>query len=124
MRAARVPADARERGSATVLVLAIVAVAMILAMAAVGLARAAQARGTAQAVADLAAIAAADRAQQPVPGDPCALAAQVVARNGAQLIGCSIGAGGMAQVSTALTVSPLPGWTATATATARAGPVR
>lgn len=97
---------------------------MVLVIGAVALARAADARGTAQAAADLAAIAGAEQAQRPGGGNPCASAAEVAAVNGAVLTSCAVLAGGDVQVTTSVTVVPLAGWTATATAAARAGPVR
>lgn len=113
----------RERGAATVLLLAVVAAALILATAAVALARAADARGTAQAAADLAAIAAAQAAQRP-GGGPCAVAARVVGANGAALSACSVEAGGDVEVVVTVAVEPLTGWHTAAIAVARAGPVR
>lgn len=112
-----------ERGSATVLMLAVIVVALTLALAAAALARAAHARGTAQAAADLAAIAAATAAQRPVGGDPCAVAAHVAAQNGARLDRCAVLAGGDVELSTSVAVD-LGAFTATASAQARAGPVR
>jgi secretion/DNA translocation related TadE-like protein len=118
----RTAAD-HERGSATVLLLAVVVVALVLATGVVALARAAHARGTAQAAADLAAIAAAEAAQRPAGGDPCAVAAQVAAANGAATAGCTVEAGGFVSVITTVTVVPLMGWRTTATGGSRAGPV-
>lgn len=118
----RVPLSHRERGSATVMLLAVVAVALALALAAVALARVAHARGTAQAAADLAAIAAAEAAQRPLGGDPCAVAARVVAANGADLTGCTLEPGGFVTVSTAVVVAAPAGWQGTTSASARAGP--
>lgn len=122
-RGRRAAAVQPERGSATVLLLAVMAVALTIALCAVALARAAHARGHAQTAADLAAIAAADAAQQP-GGAPCLLAAAVARADGAQLTACAVQPGGYVEVSTAVAVSPLLGWSAVATAQARAGPVR
>ncbi|WP_420113897.1 Rv3654c family TadE-like protein [Pseudactinotalea sp.] len=122
-RASCASARDRERGAATVLLVAVVAVALILAVGAVALAHAAHARGTAQAAADLAAIAAAQAAQRP-GSDPCAVASRVVAANDARLQGCAFEADGHVQVTVVVAVEPVKGWRTTATAAARAGPVR
>lgn len=111
-----------DRGSATVLLLAVIAVALVVGVGAVALGRAADARGVAQAAADLAAIAAAQAAQD--AEDPCAVAATVAAANGAQLRSCAVLPGPDVLVGTAVLVSPLVGWTTIASAQARAGPVR
>jgi secretion/DNA translocation related TadE-like protein len=113
----------RERGAATVLLLAVVVVALVLATGAVALARAAHARGTAQAAADLAAIAAAEAAQRPVGGDPCGVAVEVATANGATTATCTLEPGGFVSVTTSVVVVPLAGWRTTATAGSRAGPV-
>ena len=120
------PTDVRtragERGSATVLLLAVISVAFVLAVGAVALARAADARGVAQAAADLAAIAAAQAAQD--GRDPCGVAASVALVNGAALQRCEVLPGPDVVVTASVLVNPIAGWTATASAQARAGPVR
>ncbi|WP_269471692.1 Rv3654c family TadE-like protein [Cellulomonas fimi] len=90
----------RERGSGTVAVLGVVAVALVLA-ATLGVVAGGQARHVeAQAAADLAALAAATAWRSGV-ADPCGTAARVVARNHARLVSCTLGTGGVARVSTA-----------------------
>lgn len=102
----------------------VVAVAVSLALALVALTRVAEARGIAQAAADLGALAAAESAQRPGAVDPCAVAAAVVRANGARTDRCVQDPGGEVLLQTSVPVTPLAGWHATATATARAGPVR
>jgi secretion/DNA translocation related TadE-like protein len=112
----RRPAASRERGSGTVLLLAVVGVLAVVT-AAIGLLAAAQgARGRAQTAADLAALAAAS-AWQEGWGDPCGIAAVAVRRNGARLTDCEALPGGVVRV--AVTVGSVAG---RATAHARAGP--
>ncbi|WP_210769241.1 Rv3654c family TadE-like protein [Occultella kanbiaonis] len=111
-----------ERGSATVLVLGIVAAALILAVLIGGLARVTSARGLAQGSADLAAIAGAEVAAGR-SGDACAAAGGVAQRHGVELDSCVVSAGGMVTVQVGVPVTPVPGWSARATAQARAGPV-
>lgn len=113
-----------ERGAATVLLVTVVAVALSLALALMALARVAEARGIAQAAADLGALAAAEAGQRPGGPDPCVMAAAVVRANGARIDRCLPGPGGEVVVQTSVGVTPLVGWDATASATARAGPVR
>jgi secretion/DNA translocation related TadE-like protein len=113
---ARRPAASRERGSGTVLLLAVVGVLAVVA-AAIGLLAAAQgARGRAQTAADLAALAAAS-AWRDGWGDPCGVAAVAVRRNGARLTDCEALPGGVVEV--AVSVGSPAG---AATAHARAGP--
>lgn len=114
----------RDRGSVTVLLLAVVAVALTFAVGLVALVRAADARGTAQTAADLAALSGADVAARPGGPDPCAVAATVVAWNGAVLSRCAELPGGFVEVAASVTARPLPGWSVVAAAHARAGPVR
>lgn len=116
-----------DRGSGTVLVVAVVAVVLVLAAGVGLLVRAQSARTGAQTAADLAALAAAssiaaprgvvlgDRQSQ--PGAVCGLAGEVARRNGGVLTGCEVGQDGVVQVS--VTRGSLAG---AATATARAGP--
>ena len=106
----------RERGSGTVLLLAIVG-ALVVVGGAIGLLAAAQgARGRAQSAADLAALAAAS-AWQDGWGDPCAVAAVAVRRNGARLVGCTAREGGVVAV-----VASVGSPAGAATAHAQAGP--
>ncbi|QOR71352.1 flp pilus-assembly TadE/G-like family protein [Ruania alkalisoli] len=114
--------DRRDRGSATVLVLAVVATGLVAMVLLGGLVHASLARGTAQAAADLAAIAAAREATRGAP-DPCRIAAEVAERNGADLASCIVGDGALVDVRVDVPAEPLPGWSRAATAEARAGPV-
>lgn len=120
----------RDRGAGTVLVLGLVAVALMVTVFAVALGRAAQARGTAQAGADMAAIAAAEAAQRAgrldVAGaqqSPCAVADQVARANGAQVTSCAVASGGFVEIATRVEVTLLAGWRGAAEATSRAGPL-
>lgn len=111
----RGPSRDRDRGSASVLVLALVAVTVALATLLGLLASAHAARGRAQAAADLAALAGAQRAL--TGGAACGLAREVAARNGAGLDRCHELPGAVVEV--AASVSGVWG---VATAAARAGP--
>jgi len=73
-----------------VLGLALIAVLLTLTLAVVGLSRAVHARGTAQVAADLGALAAAEALHDLSAAhlDPCTVAGQVVAANGAEVTGC------------------------------------
>ena len=105
-----------ERGSGTVLLLAVVGALAVVA-AAIGLLAAAQsARGRAQSAADLAALAAAS-AWQEGWGDPCGIAAIAVRRNGGRLADCDALPGGV--VAVVVSVRSPAG---AATAHAHAGP--
>lgn len=106
-----------DRGSGTVLLLAIVGVLGLVAVVLGLLAAAQNARGRAQSAADLAALAAAS-AWRDGWGDPCAVAAEAVRRNGGRLVACDALAGGVVTVVAAAR-SPA----GAATADARAGPV-
>lgn len=106
----------RDRGSGTVLVIAVLAVAVLLVGALGLLAGAQRARARAQSAADLGALAAADRALRGRP-DPCGTAGDVVERNGAVLAGCAVEPG--AVVAVTATVATAVG---EARADARAGP--
>lgn len=125
-----------ERGSATILVLGLVAVGTIL-IAGLGLLIGAQiSRGAAQSAADLAALAAAHAAQDGFVADrpvaagsvmassaPCAVASAVVERNRAQLEFCSVGPGGVVDVAAKRTARLGRMQVGQASASARAGPV-
>jgi secretion/DNA translocation related TadE-like protein len=114
-------AGGRDRGAGSVLGLALVAVLLMLTMAVVGVARAVHARGTAQAAADLGALAAAT-ALHDLTGsaaDPCAVAGRVVAVNGAELTACRT-RGGEVVISTRVALADGTGLAARASA--RAGP--
>ena len=105
-----------DRGSASALIVAVVAVAVTLAGWLGLLASAQAARGRAQAAADLAALAAA-RWVLDGRDDACGLAEQVVIRNGSRLAACADE--GIGVVSVRVTVSTILG---DAQAAARAGP--
>ncbi|MDR2723280.1 MAG: flp pilus-assembly TadE/G-like family protein [Cellulomonadaceae bacterium] len=112
-----------ERGSGTVLNLALGMVAVICMTALAALGAASRAQGLAQTAADLGALAAATAIQ--VGADPCAVAADVVQYNMAVLVACTVEAAGVVTVETARDVDLGMTWgTGTATARARAGPQR
>lgn len=106
-----------ERGSGTVLLLALVAVLLVVA-GLLGLLAAAQlARGRAQTAADLGALAGAAQLLAAGSGDPCAVAGQAVRRNGGTLAACSDDGQGVLTVRVVV-----PTATGAASAWARAGP--
>lgn len=111
-----------ERGAGTVLVLGIVAVILLLAVATAALGAAQNARGSAQAAADLGALAGATALRDGF--DPCGTAGAAVKRNGAEVASCEVlGAGTVRVVVTRKVAGPageLGG--AQARAAARAGP--
>jgi secretion/DNA translocation related TadE-like protein len=111
-----------DRGSASLWLLAVglVLVAAGLAGGAVGAARVGHHR--ARVAADLGALAGAARVLQG-PDAACARAAELAAANGGRLVDCAID-GLDLQIRVELTVTPLPHLTRTATAIARAGPIR
>lgn len=120
--------EGHERGSGTVLGLA-VAMVLLLGLAAVAvLSQAAAAAGRAATAADLAALAGADAARGLAVGDPCAAAADVTARHSVRLVRCErSGAAGL--IVDVWTAVPLPGLLplltgsgAEASGRARAGP--
>lgn len=118
------PARACERGAGTVLLLGVVALVAMLALAVGALGQAKRARGSAQAAADLGALAAATALQAGL--DPCSAALMTVRRNDAELAACRPRAGGVVQVSasraTASSAGVFGGVLGPASATARAGP--
>ena len=79
-----------ERGSGSVLALALVAMLAVLTLAAVGVGAAFAARQRVVAAADAGALAAADTALGIHPGVPCVEAARVVAAHGATLAACDV----------------------------------
>ncbi|GEL96824.1 Rv3654c family TadE-like protein [Cellulomonas terrae] len=106
-----------DRGSGTVLLLALVAVVLVVA-ALLGLLGSAQlGRGRAQTAADLGALAGASQVLAGQPGDPCPVAAEVVRRNGARLSSCTHEGAGVVTVRVVVR-----GAAGSATASARAGP--
>ena len=118
------PRRCAERGSGTVLVLAAIAVLVVLAMACVELGAAAAAAHRARAAADLSALAGATARQGGGGGGlPCALVADVAARNGAEVITCSLGVEESVTVRVSVDVpTHWPGVPDQAVASARAGP--
>lgn len=115
----------RERGAGTVVVLALAAVVVLLALAVGALGAAQRARGSAQAAADLGALAAATAWRQ--GADPCATAAEAVRRNGGKVVSCVLEDGGVVGVRASRTavgpeVGPWAGALGDAGAHARAGP--
>jgi secretion/DNA translocation related TadE-like protein len=78
-----------ERGSVSVVVAAAVGMALIVTMGAADVGRALIARSRAEAVADLAALAAAQELALPSGTDPAGTAADFATRNGARLVSCS-----------------------------------
>lgn len=113
----------RDRGSATVLVLALAAALGASGAVLTGVATVAVARHRAAAAADLAALAAAGRAGR---GDPaaCAAAARVAAAHRVTLVRCTPDPAAVGVVEVAVRAQPA-GWAGrfgAATARARAGP--
>jgi secretion/DNA translocation related TadE-like protein len=85
--------DSRERGSVSVVVAAAVGMSLVVTMGAADVGRALIARSRAEAVADLAALAAAQELALPSGADPASVAADYADRNGARLVSCSCAAG-------------------------------
>lgn len=108
MTSGRVRARAgRERGSGTVLAVALIGVLLICALAVAVVGVAVDARGRAQAAADLAALAAASALHEFGAADPCTVAAQLAHANGADLLSCTV-VGPDVEVATTV-VAQLPG---------------
>jgi secretion/DNA translocation related TadE-like protein len=82
-----------QRGSISIVVAAAVGMALVATMGAADVGRAVIARSRAEAVADLAALAAAQELALPSGTDPSAVAAEYASRNGARLTSCSCAAG-------------------------------
>jgi secretion/DNA translocation related TadE-like protein len=82
-----------ERGSVSLVVAAAVGMALVVTMGAADVGRALIARSRAEAVADLAALAAAQELAFPSGTDPAAFAADLAVRNGARLVSCSCAEG-------------------------------
>lgn len=117
------PARDRERGSATIWVLALMALVWFTAAAVLLDGQVRAARQQASTAADLAALAAAERALQG-PDAACRAAAEIADANGARLRRCGV-EGSIADVTAAVRL-PAPAAPLTsadrATARARAGP--
>lgn len=82
-----------ERGSISIVVAAAVGMALVVTMGAADVGRALIAKSRAEAVADLAALAAAQELALPSGLDPSAAAAEYAGRNGGRLVSCSCAAG-------------------------------
>lgn len=113
--------DRPDRGSVTVLMIGVMVAALLLAMMLSALGRATHAHAHAQGVADLAALAAA-RELVHTGAAACPVAERVAHGHTAHLAHCSV-EGLMVQVEVVVRTEPLPGWTTSARAGARAGPV-
>jgi secretion/DNA translocation related TadE-like protein len=113
------PLSHRDRGSGTVLALALGLVLLMAAVLIALLAQAAALASRAAAAADLAALAAADAARGITDGEPCAVASEVARRHQARVLSCSEGEGETVQVRTQLDAGTMFG---AATGLARAGP--
>ncbi|WP_051276971.1 Rv3654c family TadE-like protein [Marmoricola sp. URHB0036] len=108
-----------ERGAGTVLAVAMMGLLVTVTVAAAGVVGVVATHRTAQAAADLAALAGAAALQD--GGDACAQAADVAGRNRARLSGCQIEGWNVSVVVTAHTPS-LPGGVLDLEARGRAGP--
>ena len=89
-----------ERGSVSIVIAAGVGMALVIAIGVADVGRALVARSRAEAVADLAALAAAQDLAVPSDGDPALAADRYASANGARLVSCSCSVG-----STEATVS-------------------
>jgi len=112
-----------DRGSGTVLALGVALTGAGVALAGTTLGSAVLARHRAEAAADLAALAAAVRVQDAVPG-VCTAAARTAAANGARLLSCRPGGDGTVSVSVAVRAPALGGVLGPAVVRARAGPAQ
>ena len=79
-----------DRGSGSVLAVAMLAVVVVFGVFGVGLAAGLTARQRAIGAADLAALAAADAASGAISGAPCEVAERVANGNAARLAGCRV----------------------------------
>lgn len=111
----------RDRGAATIFVMAIGLVLVLMGMAGAAVGAARIGRHRAQAAADLGALAGAARSVEGA-GPACERAARFVAVNGGRATSCEV-SGLEIVVDAEVTVTPLPGLTRHAHAAARAGPV-
>ncbi|MFI7022951.1 Rv3654c family TadE-like protein [Micromonospora sp. NPDC049900] len=112
----------RDRGGATVCLLAVGLIFVLSGTFGAGVGAARVARQQARVAADFGALAGAGRALHD-ESQACARAAELVAANGARLVRCQVD-GIDVVVTAAVSVRPLPGISRVATATSRAGPVR
>ncbi|MFC8041131.1 Rv3654c family TadE-like protein [Paenarthrobacter sp. NPDC057355] len=110
-----------ERGSGSVLALALGTVVTALLLSVLLLAQAGVMASRAASAADLAALAGADAARGLTSGEPCAVAAEVVRHHNAILSSCVVAGGEVVEVVTELAY---PFRWGVATGRARAGPPR
>src|SRR5918994_5496718 len=82
-----------ERGSVSIVIAAGVGMALVIAIGVADVGRALIARSRAEAVADLAALAAAQELALPSGVDPSTVAAEYADRNGGRLVSCSCATG-------------------------------
>jgi secretion/DNA translocation related TadE-like protein len=101
-------------------VLGIVAAILLLAVGIAALGAAQNARGAAQAAADLGALAGATALRDGF--DPCGTAGAAVSRNGAELASCAVLGGGVVRVVATRVATDPGGVLGEARASARAGP--
>jgi secretion/DNA translocation related TadE-like protein len=101
-------------------VLGIVSAVLLLAVGTAALGAAQNARGAAQAAADLGALAGATALRDGF--DPCATAGAAVARNGARVASCAVLGGGIVRVVATRAATGPGGVLGEARASARAGP--
>lgn len=110
-----------DRGSATVLALAVVLIGLVVATSSAALGAAVVARHRAEAAADLGALAAADVLLARATGSPCGAAAAVVRAHDAALVSCTVDQGD-AVVRASVRPPGRVGSLGAAVAVARAGP--
>jgi secretion/DNA translocation related TadE-like protein len=108
-----------ERGSGSVLALALGAVVMALLVGVLFLAQAGVMASRAASAADLAALAGADAARGLTSGEPCAVVSEVLAHHNATLSSCVVTGGEVVEVVTELAY---PFSWGVATGHAKAGP--
>jgi secretion/DNA translocation related TadE-like protein len=112
-------ASGTDRGAATILAAAVIAVVLVLTAGGLVVLGAVDASHRARLAADLAAIGAATRLQETAdPGGACVRADSLAMSNGARLTDCAVSG---AVVDVRVEVDPAT-WPAPATARARAGP--
>lgn len=112
----------RDRGAATLWLLAIGLVLVVAGMAGASVGAARVARHQARVAADLGALAGAMRVVDGAEA-ACARAAELVTRNRGRLAGCRVDGFDLI-VAVEVPVTPMPGLTRTARVEARAGPAR
>ena len=110
-----------DRGAASIFLLAVGLLLVAAGMGGAMIGTARVGRHEARTAADLGALAG---AMQAVYGEPvaCGRAARIVAANGGRMTSCAV-SGLEIVVRAEVEVRPMPGWSAVAEASARAGPV-